>query len=327
MHVFVQKKTVLSGQGKSKSSKNHKPFTLETECKWLNFFGGTSMKVRLFGFAVLTAINIYVIHSLWDTLLISTLPVCLIMLSVICSGLFLINVRSKLQRTITYSLAVVIMVIGLYFAIHYRRPLGFLAAFSSAMVIIKNFLCGPNSKEKLLTKIIGTILLLAITLTIVFTGLTFSYTNKALANGSGVLWGIHHEKMFDEICATSCDDEEKAKLAYIWVLNNITYDYDCNPFYQYSDLDKTLQTKKGICYDIANLFAAICRSQNIPCYSVDGYRKDDYQCKHTWNRVRIDGTWYNVDVTADLTNSTPYGFYKIDSYNSSEEEFIITRIY
>lgn len=285
------------------------------------------MKIRLFGFAVLTAINIYVTYFLWDTLLISILPVCLILLSVFCSGLFLVNVKSKLQRAITYFLAVLIMVIGLYFAIYYRRPLGFLAVFSSATVIVKNFICGPNSKEKLLTKIIGTILLLAIALTIAFTGLTFSYTNKALANGAGVLWGVHHEKQFDEICAISFTDEEKAKAAYAWILNNITYDYDCNPVYQYSNLDKTLQTKKGICYDIANLFTAICRSQNISCYSVDGYRKDDYQYKHTWNRVCIDGVWYNVDITADLTNAIPYGFYKINSYDSSEEEFIITRIY
>jgi len=40
------------------------------------------MKIRLFDFAILTAINIYVTYSLWDTLLISTLPVCLILLSV-----------------------------------------------------------------------------------------------------------------------------------------------------------------------------------------------------------------------------------------------------
>ena len=285
------------------------------------------MKIRLFGFAVLTAINIYVTYFLWDTLLISTLPVCLILLSIICSGLFLVNVKSRLQRTITYFLAVVIVAIGLYFAIYYRRPLGFLAVFSSAMVIIKNFICGPNSKEKLVTKIIGMILFLAIALIIVFTGLTFSYTNKPLANGTGVLWDVNHEKQFDEICSGALTDEEKVKVAYNWVLNNITYDYNCNPVYQHSDLDKTLQTKKGICYDIANLFTAICRSQNIPCYSVDGYRKDDYQYKHTWNRVYIGGAWYNVDITADLTNSIPYGFCKINSYDSSEEEFIITRIY
>ena len=285
------------------------------------------MKIRLFGFAILTAINIYVTYFLWDTLLISILPVCLILLSVFCSGLFLINVKSTPQRTITYFLAVVIMLIGLYFAIYYRRPLGFLAVFSSAKVIIENFICGPNPKEKLLTKIIGTILLVEITLTIVFTGLTFSYTNKSLVNGTGVLWDANHEKQFDEICSGTLTDEEKAKAAYTWVLNNITYDYDCNPFYQHSDLDKTSQTKKGICYDIANLFTAICRSQNIPCYSVDGYRKDDYQYKHTWNRVCIDGAWYNVDITADLTNSIPYGFCKINSYDSSEEEFNITILY
>lgn len=285
------------------------------------------MKIRLFGFAVLTAINIYVTHSLWNVLLISTLPVCLILLSVFGSGLFLINVKSKLQRTITYFLAVVIVAIGLYFAIYYRRPLGFLAVFSSATVIIKNFICGPNSKEKLLTKIIGTILLLAIALTIVFTGLTFSYTNKSLVNGTGVLWDANQEKQFYEICSGVLTDGEKAKVAYTWILNNITYDYDCNPFYQYSNIDKTLRTKKGICYDIANLFTAICRSQNIPCYSIDGYLKTDYEYKHTWNRVCIDGGWYNVDITADLTNSVPYGFYKVNSYDPFEEEFNITRIY
>lgn len=285
------------------------------------------MKIRLLGFASLTAINMYVTYSLWDTLLISTLPVCLMLLSVFCSGLFLINVKSKLQRTITYFLAVVIMLIGLYFAIYYRRPLGFLAVFSSATVIIENFICGPNSKEKLLTKIICTILLIAIALTIVFTGLTFSYTNKSLVNGTGVLWDANQEKQFYEICSGVLTDEEKAKVAYTWILNNITYDYNCNPVYQHSNLDKTLQTKKGICYDIANLFTVICRSQNIPCYSVDGYREDDYQYKHTWNRVCIDGVWYNVDITADLTNSTPYGFYKINSYDSPEDEFNITRIY
>ena len=285
------------------------------------------MKVRLFGFAVLTAINIYVAYFLWDTLLISTLPVCLILLSVFCSGLFLINVKSKSQRTITYFLAVIIFAIGLFFAIYYRRPLGFLAVFSSTTVICKNFICGPNLKDKLLTKIIGAILLLCTLVTIVFTGLTFSYTSKALVNGTGVLWDVDQEKQFDEICSDASTDEEKAKVAYTWILNNITYDYDCNPFYQYFDIDKTLQMKKGICYDIANLFTAICRSQNIPCYSIDGYLKTDYEYKHTWNRVCINGTWYNVDITADLTNSVPYGFYKINSYASFEEWFNITRIY
>ena len=47
MNVFMQKMTVLSGQGKSKVPKNHKPFTLETECKWLNFFGGIKSGTKI----------------------------------------------------------------------------------------------------------------------------------------------------------------------------------------------------------------------------------------------------------------------------------------
>ena len=259
------------------------------------------MKVRLFGFVVLTAINIYVAYSLWDALLISTVPICLILLSVFCSGLFLINVKSKLQRAITYFLSFVIFAGCLFFAIHYRRALGFLVAFLSTTVICKNFICGPNLKDKLLIKIISAILLLCTVLTVVFTGFTFSYTNKSLVNGTGVLWDVNHKKQFDEICSGASTDEEKAKVAYSWILNNITYDYNCNPFYQYSDIDKTWQTKKGICYDIANLFTAICRSHNIPCYSIDGYLKGNYRYKHTWNRIYIDGEWYNVDIIADIS--------------------------
>ena len=284
------------------------------------------MKVRLFGFAILTAINIYIIYFLWYTLLISTLPVCLILLSAFCSGLFLINVKSKIERLITYSLMVQILVIGLFFAIYYRRPLGFLTVFSSAMVIIKNFICGPNSKEKLLTRIIGMILLLSTVLMVVFTGITFSYTNKAIANGTGVLWNFNREKQFDEICSRALTDEEKAKAAYSWILDNITYDYDCNPIYQYSNLDNTLQTKKGICYDIANLFTAICRSQNIPCYSIDGYLKENSQYKHTWNRVYVGGALYAVDITVDLSAKVLYGFFRINSYDEPDTNYIITRI-
>ena len=64
MYVFMQKITVLIWQGNSKAPKNYKPFTLETECKWLIFFRGHSKKMRLIGFVVLTAINIYIAYSL-----------------------------------------------------------------------------------------------------------------------------------------------------------------------------------------------------------------------------------------------------------------------
>lgn len=53
------------------------------------------------------------------------------------------------------------------------------------------------------------------------------------------------------------------------------------------------RTKKGICYDIASLFAAMCRSQGIPCKIQKGYVNEVY---HAWNEVYVDGEWYSIDV-------------------------------
>ena len=117
------------GKARVKVPKITSHLHLKSSVNGLIFFGGRSMKIRLLGFMLLLAINTYITYSLWDTILISTLPVCLIALAMFCSGLFLIIVNSKLQRTITYFLAVVILLIGLFFAIYYRRLLVFLRHF------------------------------------------------------------------------------------------------------------------------------------------------------------------------------------------------------
>jgi transglutaminase-like putative cysteine protease len=54
-----------------------------------------------------------------------------------------------------------------------------------------------------------------------------------------------------------------------------------------------LETKKGICYDYASLFAAMCRSQGLPCMIVKGYSNKGIL--HAWNKVYIENRWYFVD--------------------------------
>lgn len=115
--------------------------------------------------------------------------------------------------------------------------------------------------------------------------------------------------------------------AYTWMTENITYDYDYDYLYQYSDTGKTLRTQTEVCYDISCLFAAICRSQGIPCYVVDGYARTNRRIQHTWNRVCINGMWYNVDVTSDRSAEVPYGFHPITDYDSADQNFVIVRIY
>lgn len=259
--------------------KNYQAFT--TPVVRACSFWRTFMKIRLFGFTVLTALNLYVTYTLRHAILVSRLPACFLALCFLCGTLFLFNIRSKPWRILTYTLNVIILLLGIAYAIYFRRPLGFYTAFSSAALFAKNFIAGPDRKDKPVTKIINAALLLITAAILTVTTITFlSAIRDPLANGAGVLWSSEDENHFDKIAAGETD-EEKVLSAYTWMTENLTYDHNYNCLYQYSDISKTLQTKTGVCYDIACLFAAICRSQDIPCYVIDGYARTDRSTQHT----------------------------------------------
>lgn len=114
------------------------------------------------------------------------------------------------------------------------------------------------------------------------------------------------------------------------MIHDFEYDNDYYAFIQYFDIRRTLRTCKGVCYDFSNLFATLCRSQNIPCYVVHGISYES-TARHTWNRVYYNGSWWDVDVTNDIdvskNNGNFYGFHKLESSHSSDGEYRITKIY
>ena len=189
-----------------------------------------------------------------------------------------------------------------------------------------------SGKDKPLTKIY----VLAVSALIVATLLvSYNFVSKAeipyLLNGGNTLWDTQTEELADEICAGRDTDTQKVQAIYNWMIANLEYDYNYNAIFQYFDVRKTLRTKKGVCFDFSHLFAALCRSQNIPCYAVDGISYKDNSVQHTWNRVYYDGTWWNMDVTHDITGTAEgkelYGFRKLDTASAPDEDFFITNIY
>lgn len=160
-----------------------------------------------------------------------------------------------------------------------------------------------------------------------------SINNYWIKEGLAVIWTDDLDALSDEICADADDDKEKVQSIYHWVTNNIRYDYEAEMVYQHVDISRTVQTKKGICFDFATLFAALCRSQGIPCYILDGYSREDYSCKHTWNRVYYDNRYWNLDVTYDAiqiqeNSDVLYGFRSIGLYlKADDDEYVITRYY
>ncbi len=64
------------------------------------------------------------------------------------------------------------------------------------------------------------------------------------------------------------------------------------------DPDATLETRRGICWDIAALVAAMLRAVGVKCRVVIGYADREY---HAWNEVLLGGEWVRYDVTAQIT--------------------------
>ena len=189
-----------------------------------------------------------------------------------------------------------------------------------------------SGKDTLLTKIY----VLAVSVFII-AALILSYNfvckpeSPYLLNGGATLWDTQTEKLADEICADSDTDAEKVQAIYNWMIANFEYDYSYKTLLQYFDVRRTLSTRKGVCYDFANLFAALCRSQNIPCYVVDGTPYDRSTQDHTWNRVFYDDCWWDLDVTNDITSTANgkslYGFRELTSAAASDQYYFVTKIY
>lgn len=149
-----------------------------------------------------------------------------------------------------------------------------------------------------------------------------------LGNASAAVYSDNIVKSANTIAENASTDEEKVKAFYSYIIKN--FDYDKNiPLFQHSNLDETIETKKGMCFDFSNLFAAYCRTHNIPCVVVEGI-SDSSRTIHQWNRVFFNDTWYDVDITNDISaykQETPlYGFVEIEGKTSSADGYTITKI-
>lgn len=113
----------------------------------------------------------------------------------------------------------------------------------------------------------------------------------------------------------SSDDIGFVGKVYEYVINNIEYDTAkaSNISKDYiPDIDETLDTGKGICFDFASLMTSMLRSQNIPSKLVVGYSGQAY---HAWisvylseqgwvdNIIEFDGkSWSLMDPTLASSN-------------------------
>ena len=237
------------------------------------------------------------------------------------------------MRAIVYVILIFVLGMSIVFSLCCRRLLPMMTFFVTAVELMCLAIFDDSSgRDKLLTKIY----VLAVSVLIVTTlfasyNFVFKPKDPYLLNGGATLWDTQTEELADEICAGCETDEEKVQAFYNWIISNIEYDYKADPFFQYFDVRKTLHTKQGVCFDFSHLFAAFCRSQNIPCYVVDGTPFDRTQENHTWNRVCFNDSWWDMDLSNDTLavkeNRTPYSFRELEGVASPDKDYYITKIY
>lgn len=290
-------------------------------------------KSRIIIFAIALTYNLLLGLYLKDFLVLSQTLMAFYLLSVLPSLFLLIDTRSRAIRAIVY----IILALNIFMnAIYYVSCRRLLAVMTMILLVVElmYFITFANQprKDRLLTKIF----VLVITGLILVTMITaYNFVCKPetsyLNNGGATLWDTQTEELADEICAGCETDEERVQAIYQWIIDNFEYDYDYFAFIQYFNVRRTLRTHKGVCYDFSNLFAALCRCQDIPCYVVDGTPYDRSTQDHTWNRVYYTNSWWDVDITNDTTanqnNEKLYGFRKLESSYSLDNYYRITKIY
>ena len=288
---------------------------------------------RLIFFTIALTYNLILGFYLKDFLVLSPTLQVFYMLSGLPTLFLAVEIKTKAMRAVVYISLILIACMNIVYAIYCRRVFPFLALILLVIVFMYFIAFADNmGKDKPLTKIYVLILSMLI-IALLFSAYIFvnKQDNLSFTNGQATLWDTDTVKLADEICADCDTDEEKVKAIYEWMIHNFEYDYECEPIVQYFNVRKTLSTRKGICYDFSHLFAALCRSQIVSCYVIDGDKRDNAQYHHTWNRVYFDDSWWNLDVTFDNVQTKNqcelYGFRKIDNAFTTDKEYFITRIY
>ncbi|MDE6618554.1 MAG: hypothetical protein K2K13_05985 [Clostridiales bacterium] len=131
-----------------------------------------------------------------------------------------------------------------------------------------------------------------------------------------------------------------------WLISKTDYDFKLYQSYlggntDYADnpaffIDGVLLNGKAVCDGLARTFNFLCAMEGIQSMRVTGSFSS---APHAWNKVKVDGQWYNVDVTADAVHyevggksykQIAHGFMLIcddtlNSFNPNGHDFVQTQ--
>ncbi len=114
------------------------------------------------------------------------------------------------------------------------------------------------------------------------------------------------------------DDEEKEKYVYDAIMDRVEY-VASSPMNQ--SAYSALVNNESVCAGYSRAFQYIMQKLEIPCYFCSGYSNGG---AHAWNIVKINGEYYNVDISWDdsLSNGDSGRSYRY--YNVKDSKFSLS---
>ncbi len=106
---------------------------------------------------------------------------------------------------------------------------------------------------------------------------------------------------------------ETVKYFHDYLASNVVYDETAN---NCRDIYGVFVDKKAICGGYSKAFSYLCDKVGIETVTVTGDADGE---AHMWNMVKIDGQWYNIDVTYAVTESELGNYVRYDYFCVTDE--------
>lgn len=112
---------------------------------------------------------------------------------------------------------------------------------------------------------------------------------------------------------TDGSDYEKALWLHDWLLQQLDYDHSL----KWSSAESALTRKLGTCQAYESAYSKLLTAAGIE----NAETRDTYD-GHTWNAMKLDGKWYQVDCTWDDTKDNYYNFDQTHLYFGLSDELM-----
>lgn len=137
---------------------------------------------------------------------------------------------------------------------------------------------------------------------------------------------IAAENVINSILNVDMSELQRVRAIHDWLVINVNYDYDiannignCTGDEVVFKAEGALVNKLAVCEGYSEAFLLLCWTAGIESRLIEGTGKGS---PHEWNIVKVDGKWYQIDITFD--DPAINGIVDTTGGNLSYDYFLIT---